>query len=204
MRMRLAGQCHQPRRAIAKHGWLTGGPTCADQPVGRIGGIDVCGQFGTKRQQKRLGSDRVTTAAFQLYGRMVQHGQFAHVAVMLRDALAGPEQMARQRRMPVHQRLDQCRMQAKRNNQRMFATPLQRMGLAGAEENDAAFGQRLRAVRQVVADLAVLHPEQFIKIMSMQRARALGRQGRPCQVDLRIGAQNIGMAQDSVHGNKLA
>lgn len=137
----------------------------------------LCRQVGAKGQQESLCRERVTCAAFQLHGRVVECCELFDVAVLLDRAAGRPEEVTLERWMSFGQCLDRLGVDAKRDDKRMLAPALQSVAVAWAQEYDAAFIQGLGAIRQVVPDGAVLHPEEFEKVVIMQ---AFGPRGGQC------------------------
>ncbi len=77
--------------------------------------------------------------------------------------------------MPLGQSLDCFRVYAKRDDKRMFAASLQRVCMAGLQEDDATFGKGFGVIRQVVSNSSVLYPKKLKKVVIMQLFRSRGR-----------------------------
>ena len=102
-----------------------------------------------------------------------------------------PERKLRKGR--ARQSGDQVRVQAERYDKRKVTPPLQPMTVTGAQDADSPLGQGFAPVGQVMAHLAVLHPEEFEEVVVVQAPGAAWRQGGPRDMDRLSGRKNRGV-----------
>ena len=96
-------------------------------------------------------------------------------------------------------------VQRQRHHKCLFAAPLQRVVVIWAHEDDRPFGQTAYPVRPVVPDGAVLHPEQLVKILCVQRLGARWRHQSTGDMHGRPAAQQVPVLKCNLcHNVKIA
>ena len=79
------------------------------------------------------------------------------------------------------------------------------MAVAAAHENNGAFGDRADAIWLMVADLAVLHPEQLGEVLGVQGLGPRGCDLRPGDVHGAAISENVAVGKGNIcHKVKLA
>jgi hypothetical protein len=184
MRVGAAGGADEALRALAEGAGVLGGDAGLPEPVGGVGREgDVLGQeAGEKGEEEGLGRERVAGAAFEAEGGGVEVGHLAGVAGE-EGRSETPEQGALQLGVTLDEAGDQVGVEGDGDDQRVLAPALKGVGVRGSQEQECALGEVAAGIGSVVAQGAVLDPQELEEVVVVEAGGAGRRQGRAGQGD---------------------
>jgi hypothetical protein len=161
---------------------------------GRRAEGDVLGQeAGEKGEEEGLGREGVAGAALEAQGGGVEVGHLAGVAGEDRGRGA-PEEAAPEGGVAGGEGLDRLGVEGDGDDEAVLAPALEGVGVRGCQKEEGALGEVAPALGHVVAQRAVLDPEELEEVVIVEALRARGGQRGAGQGD-GVASQDLGVAE---------